>query len=172
MKATGIVRRIDDLGRIVIPKEIRKTFKIHEGSPLEIFTDSDGSIIFKKYSPVGEMGNLAQIYADTLNSVLSCACVISDTDKIIAVSGVSKKDFAEKAVSDKIRNFITQRKTQCTEESMLITDSSERKSDYCCLILSSGDVMGTIILTGTSKKDINTQSVVKATALLLGKQAE
>lgn len=67
MKATGIVRRIDDLGRVVIPKEIRRTMRIREGDPLEIYTDNDGEVIFKKYSPIGELSGFAGIYAEVLH---------------------------------------------------------------------------------------------------------
>ena len=69
MKATGIVRRIDDLGRIVVPKEIRRTLRIREGDALEIFTDREGEIILKKYSPLGEMGNFADQYAESLAQI-------------------------------------------------------------------------------------------------------
>ena len=83
MKATGIVRRIDDLGRIVIPKEIRRTMRIREGDPLEIFTENDGTVIFKKYSPIGELGEFAHQYAESLAKTTGLACCISDKDTII-----------------------------------------------------------------------------------------
>lgn len=86
MKATGIVRRIDDLGRIVIPKEIRRTLRIREGDPLEIFTDREGKVILKKYSPIGELGTLAGIYADSLSKTLDCTVCITDTDQVIAAA--------------------------------------------------------------------------------------
>ena len=70
MRATGIVRRIDDLGRVVIPKEIRRTMRIREGDPLEIFTDRDGSVILRKYSPIGEIGEFAQEYAEAMHKTL------------------------------------------------------------------------------------------------------
>lgn len=91
MKATGIVRRIDDLGRIVIPKEIRRTMRIREGDPLEIYTSPDGEVIFKKYSPVGEISCTASQYADVLSKVGGCPAVICDRDHVIAVSGMAKK---------------------------------------------------------------------------------
>ena len=90
MKATGIVRRIDDLGRIVIPKEIRRTLRIREGDPLEIFTDREGKVILKKYSPIGELGSLAGIYADSLSKTLGCTVCITDTDQVIAAAGNGK----------------------------------------------------------------------------------
>lgn len=90
MKATGIVRRIDDLGRVVIPKEIRRTLRIREGDPLEIFTDREGEIILKKYSPIGELGTLAKLYAESLAQTLGCTVCITDTDQVVAASGVGK----------------------------------------------------------------------------------
>lgn len=95
MKATGIVRRIDDLGRIVIPKEIRRTMRIREGDPLEIYTSPEGEVIFKKYSPVGEISSAASQYADVLSKVGGCPAVICDRDHVIAVSGMSKKEIIE-----------------------------------------------------------------------------
>ena len=88
MKATGIVRRIDDLGRVVIPKEIRRTLRIREGDPLEIYTDTDGEVIFKKYSPVGEMSAFATQYAEVLARISGLPTLISDRDHIIAAAGV------------------------------------------------------------------------------------
>ena len=84
MKATGIVRRIDDLGRVVVPKEIRRTLRIREGDPLEIFTDREGEIILKKYSPIGELGNLAKLYAESLSQTLGCTVCITDTNQVVA----------------------------------------------------------------------------------------
>ena len=95
MKATGIVRRIDDLGRVVIPKEIRRTMRIREGDPLEIFTEKDGEVIFKKYSPIGELGDFAVTYAESLNKTAGIPTLITDRDNIIAVSGLSKKELLE-----------------------------------------------------------------------------
>lgn len=92
MKATGIVRRIDDLGRVVIPKEIRRTLRIREGDPLEIFTDRDGEVILKKYSPIGELGDFAKEYADSLHDSINHITCIADRDVIIAVAGAPKKE--------------------------------------------------------------------------------
>ena len=92
MKATGVVRRIDDLGRIVIPKEIRKTLRIKEGSPLEIFTEKEGDIILRKYSPIGEISNFSSEYVESLAKVTDLIAIVTDKDTIIAVSGTQKKD--------------------------------------------------------------------------------
>ena len=90
MKATGIVRRIDDLGRIVIPKEIRRTLRIRESDPLEIFTDREGEIILKKYSPIGEMSTFAKQYAESLAQVSGQMTLIADRDQFIAAAGGCK----------------------------------------------------------------------------------
>ena len=99
MKATGIVRRIDDLGRVVIPKEIRRTMRIREGDPLEIYTDREGEVIFKKYSPIGELSSFAAQYAETLYKTCGLSVIISDRDAVIALAGVSKKEYADKRLS-------------------------------------------------------------------------
>ena len=99
MKATGVVRRIDDLGRIVIPKEIRRTLRIKEGDPLEIFTEKDGDIILKKYSPIGELTNFATEYVESLNKITGHIALITDRDTVIAISGTTKKDILEQKIS-------------------------------------------------------------------------
>ena len=111
MKATGIVRRIDDLGRVVIPKEIRRTMRIREGDPLEIFTDKDGVVILKKYSPIYELGNFAQEYAEALNHSLKHIACICDKDIFVAVSGTAKKEFIERGISSELEEIINDRKT-------------------------------------------------------------
>src|SRR6478735_11597866 len=111
MKATGIVRRIDDLGRVVIPKEIRRTLRIREGDPLEIFVDRDGEVILKKYSPIGELGDFAKEYAESLSETLGHITLITDRDVIIAVAGASKRDFLEKPIGNDVEKSMEDRKT-------------------------------------------------------------
>ncbi|GAB6138985.1 stage V sporulation protein T [Halanaerobaculum tunisiense] len=100
MKATGIVRRIDDLGRVVIPKEIRRTMRIREGEPLEIFVDRDGEVILKKYSPIGELGEFAQEYVDSLAEVTGHIACVLDRDAVVAVAGTTKNKYIDKPASD------------------------------------------------------------------------
>lgn len=119
MKATGIVRRIDDLGRVVIPKEIRRTMRIREGDPLEIFVDGEGEVILKKYSPIGEMSDFAKEYADSLNESTGQAVFITDRDKIIAVSGASKKEYLGKPIGRLVEKAMDERR-------LLINSKSER----------------------------------------------
>ncbi len=99
MKATGIVRRIDDLGRVVIPKEIRRTLRIREGDPLEIYTATDGEVIFKKYSPIGELSEFAAQYAEVLARISAMPTLVCDRDHVIAASGVSKREYLERRIS-------------------------------------------------------------------------
>ncbi|MGM9609855.1 MAG: stage V sporulation T C-terminal domain-containing protein, partial [Eubacteriales bacterium] len=109
MKATGIVRRIDDLGRVVIPKEIRRTMRIREGDPLEIYTNREGEVIFKKYSPIGELSSFATEYADTLARIGALQVVITDRDAVIATGGVSKKEYGDKRISPELEKLIESR---------------------------------------------------------------
>ena len=111
MKATGIVRRIDDLGRVVIPKEIRRTLRIREGDPLEIFVDRDGEVILKKYSPIGELGDFAKEYAESLYESTGHITIISDRDTFIAVAGGSKKEYLDKPIGNLLENCMENRKT-------------------------------------------------------------
>ena len=92
MKATGIVRRIDDLGRVVIPKEIRRTLRIKEGTPLEIFTDKEGEVILKKYSPIGELSVFAKEYAESLAQTTGMIACITDHDQVVAASGQDSRE--------------------------------------------------------------------------------
>ena len=109
MKATGIVRRIDDLGRVVIPKEIRRTLRIKEGDPLEIFTDREGEIILKKYSPIGELSAFAREYAEALAATSGHSVCITDRDQVVAAAGNNRKEYAGKAISRQLENLIQNR---------------------------------------------------------------
>ncbi len=183
MKATGVVRRIDDLGRIVIPKEIRKTLRIKEGDPLEIFTDKDGEIILKKYSPIGELSEFAINYAETLAKTTGHIACITDKDTVIAVSGAPKKEFLQQNLSSELEEIMDQKEIYTSkgnnEVSLPITqnDNQERKynSQVVYPIVSQGDSIGSIILIS---KDKNTKmgdmelKVVQSAASFLGSQME
>ena len=150
MKATGIVRRIDDLGRVVIPKEIRRTLRIREGDPLEIFVDRDGEVILKKYSPIGELGDFAKEYAESLSETLGHITLITDRDNIIAVSGTSKKDFMEKPIGDVVEKAMEDRKTVIAGEPgeyNITRDKAENfSSKVIAPIIAGGDPIGTVIM--------------------------
>ena len=153
MKATGIVRRIDELGRVVIPKEIRRTLRIREGDPLEIYTDREGQVILKKYSPIGELNEFAQEYAEALNENTNHLVMISDRDHIIAVSGGSRKEYIEKRISPELEKIIEGRTTYLTDEEnkpMKIIYEADNLDEYESQIISpivmQGDPIGSVIL--------------------------
>ena len=154
MKATGVVRRIDDLGRVVIPKEIRKVHRIKEGDPLEIFTDKEGEIILKKYSPIGELTEFATTYADTISKTTGHITCITDKDTVIAVAGGSKKDFLEKSLSKELEEIIENKEVFKSKEnneiSIPITQNEGRERIYNSQviypIITDGDVVGSVIL--------------------------
>lgn len=178
MKATGIVRRIDDLGRVVIPKEIRRTMRIREGDPLEIYTEKDGEVIFKKYSPIGELGDFAITYAETLNKTAGVPTLITDRDNIIAVSGVSKKDFLEKRVSSDIENLMSEKesfKSQGVDSGISIAEGMEQyNAGVVVPIVSEGDTIGSVIFVMKDREN-PTETEVKlaeAAAGFLGKHME
>lgn len=148
MKATGIVRRIDDLGRVVVPKEIRRTLRIREGDPLEIFTGREGEVILKKYSPIAELGQFAQAYVEALYDTLGTATFISDRDEVIAVAGISKKDYLNKPLSSYAETIITERKMineQFEKEMEFVTGQVEMVKSYCIApIIAAGDTVGAV----------------------------
>ena len=178
MKATGIVRRIDDLGRVVIPKEIRRTLKIREGMPMEIFTDSSGEVILKKYSPVGEMSNIAQAYADTLVVLTGCGAVICDSEQVIAVAGAAKKELLQKAISSQIENILAEKNAFIAknDENMPITKDIPVNAAALHPVVSMGDVLGAVVLVKTDKSptQISSESAesLRAAAMFLARQLE
>ena len=109
MKATGIVRRIDDLGRVVIPKEIRRTMRIREGDPLEIYTTKEGEVIFKKYSLLGGLEDFAAQFCDTLSRSTDFTAAVTDRDAIIAVAGVGKRELLGKTISEPLERIMEDR---------------------------------------------------------------
>ncbi len=180
MKATGIVRRIDDLGRVVIPKEIRRTMRIREGDPLEIFTDREGEIILKKYSPIGELGTFAKEYAESLAQTAGHTTCIIDKDQIIAVSGGTKKDFYEKHISSAMEKCINSRNTLIMGRSdsnfiPLLEDDTINSYNYQLVapIISEGDVLGAVVFLSQDKKMGEVEGkLAGAAAGFLGKQME
>lgn len=183
VKATGVVRRIDDLGRVVIPKEIRKTLRIKEGAPLEIFTDKEGEIILKKYSPIGELSEFATGYAETLAKTTGHIACITDKDTIIAVSGGSKKEFLEQNISTELERIMDEKENYTSRENNDVAipitqnDNKERRNNAQVVypIISDGDVIGSVILISKDKNTKMTeveQKVVQSAANFLGNQME
>lgn len=182
MKATGIVRRIDDLGRVVIPKEIRRTLRIREGDPLEIFTDREGGVILKKYSPIGELTEFSKGYAESLQQAAGHIVVICDRDNIISISGTSKKEYLDKKISGELEKIIDERKTvQYKQDSEFIAlyDDEEAGDKYkgqvISPILAEGDAIGAVIIVskdeGKKLGDIEIKLAETASSFL-GKQME
>lgn len=155
MKATGIVRRIDDLGRVVIPKEIRRTLRIREGDPLEIFTDREGEVILKKYSPIGELGDFAVEYVESLHQTVGHISCVADKDSIIAVAGGAKKEFLDKSISADLERIMEMKKPVAAnrgEEGKMhaITANEEDQTKYSAQVIApivaDGDAIGAVIL--------------------------
>ncbi|WP_407272201.1 stage V sporulation protein T [Radiobacillus sp. PE A8.2] len=178
MKATGIVRRIDDLGRVVIPKEIRRTLRIREGDPLEIFVDREGEVILKKYSPISELGDFAKEYADALFDSLGSPVLICDRDEFIAVSGESKKDYLGKNIGSIMEKAMDTRNViaGADESSIEIVDGNEEKIASYVLspIIANGDPIGCVMIMSKDKKDISIveQKSVETAASFLARQME
>ena len=181
MKATGIVRRIDDLGRVVIPKEIRRTLRIREGDPLEIFTDREGEITLKKYSPIGELSAFAKQYAESLAQTMGCLVCVCDMDQIIAAAGTGKKDLQDKYISRPLEKQLGDRSQIMAalgdKKYVAITDSQEEEYEYeiICPIICEGDVIGgVILLSKDAKKKLGEleQKMAACAAGFLGKQME
>ncbi|MCL6572950.1 MAG: stage V sporulation protein T [Bacillus sp. (in: Bacteria)] len=155
MKATGIVRRIDDLGRVVIPKEIRRTLRIREGDPLEIFVDRDGEVILKKYSPISELGDFAKEYAEALFDSLGSPILICDRDTYITLAGGSKKDYLNKNISDVVEKTMEERNSVLViqqSDIALIDGIVESLTSYTIgPIIANGDPIGAVIIFSKEK---------------------
>ena len=136
MKATGIVRRIDELGRVVIPKEIRRTQRIRRGDPLEIFTTGDGEVIFKKYSPIGELQGVAMQYAEVLSKSFALTAFVADRDRMMAVAGAGRRDLADRSISQPLEKLMESRKPylrQDAEQTVLPCEGSPMLDDLKAL---------------------------------------
>ena len=179
MKATGIVRRVDDLGRIVIPKEIRRTLKIREGDPLEIYTEKDGGVIFRKYSPMGDMLEFAAQMCEAIGTNTGRIAAVADRDSIIALHGAPKRELMDKPNSTELERLMEQRKNyrfQPGESMLRATESSDKYHlGVAAPILSQGDLMGCVLLlmgenaTAFQESD---QKLAQTVANFLGKQLE
>ena len=182
-RSTGVTRRCDELGRLVLPKEIRRTMRIREGDPLEIFTNREGEIILKKYSPIGELASFADEYAETLYKTCSLCVVISDRDAVIATAGVPRKEYLEKALSPSLEKIIENRALYIWREGMerlpVLADGGSHTVSCAMPILAEGDIVGCVIsLTATDKQGrIGAPSeaeskLIQTAAGFLGRQLE
>ncbi len=178
MKATGIVRRIDDLGRVVIPKEIRRTLRIREGDPLEIFTKSDGEVIFKKYSPMGELSEFSGQYSEVLNRTANSPIVITDRDHVISVSGLSKKDIMDRRVSLPLEDLMESREKfidSGEKNALYPIEGLEMRALVVYPVIASGDIAGSVIFMESEGKKSADETDIKlcqVAAAFLGKQME
>ena len=181
VKATGIVRRIDDLGRVVIPKEIRRPLRIRESDPLEIFTNNEGAIILKKYSPIGELGSFAKQYAESLSQVSGHVALIADRDQFIAAAGSNSKQILGKNVSKELEEKMNSRETVCASRGeksyigVMDNEVEEYQHEVIIPIITQGDIIGAVVLLSTNEGDDMDEVEMKlaqSAAGFLGKQME
>ncbi len=181
MKATGIVRRIDDLGRVVIPKEIRRTLRIREGEPLEIFTDREGEVILKKYSPIGEMNTFAQQYAESLALTIGNLVCITDKEQVIAAAGSGKKGLYEKKLHEKMEETIEKREMlhAALGEKGYIPFVEGQEEEYAsqiiCPVIAQGDAVGAVVLLEKNAKTPfgeTEKKLISCAADFIGRQME
>jgi len=179
MKATGIVRRIDDLGRVVIPKEIRRTMRIREGDPLEIYTEKDGEVIFKKYSPMGELADFAAQICESLHKTTESTAIVCDRDSIISVSGGTKREFQDKRISPELEQIMEARKIYKYEQTgipkSVLEDDEKYHLSIAAPILSEGDVLGCVVFASPKNSPPSGEIELKlaqTVASFLGKQME
>ena len=165
MKATGIVRRIDDLGRVVIPKEIRRTLRLHEGTPLEIFTDREGEIILKKYSPMMELTAFSSQYAEAMAQSTGLMVCITDRDQVIAVSGGPRKDYLQKSISRQLEVLIGERQIVTAGKDdrgfiPITPDEPEGATAQVVVpIICEGDAIGSVILLSRAEAGLHSRRI-------------
>ena len=154
MKATGIVRRIDDLGRVVIPKEIRRTMRIREGDPLEIYTSRDGEVIFKKYSLLGGVEDFSGQLCETMSRSTGCICAVTDRDTVIAVAGGGKRELLGKRITPELEQIMEGRRIYQyggEDQPIPVSDSNDKLiTSVAAPILAEGDLLGLVLFIGTA----------------------
>ncbi len=179
MTLAGIVRRIDDLGRVVVPKEIRRTLRIREGDPLEIYTDREGGIVLRKYSPIGELGEVAKEYVESVASVAGCTVCATDRDMVVAAAGPEKKEYLGREIHTKLQQCIEDRRTVVAKRDEAkfcpITEDSHEVEEAVSPIISQGDAIGTIVLLSKNEdksfSDFEEKMAICG-SLFLGRQME
>jgi AbrB family transcriptional regulator (stage V sporulation protein T) len=178
MKATGIVRRIDDLGRVVIPKEIRRTMRIREGDPLEIYTEKDGEVIFKKYSPMGEWSESAAQLCEAMHKTADCMAAIADRDTYISVCGTPRRELIEKHISSELEHLMESRKLyqrSAAEHGIPLVEGAEKYVvEVAAPIISEGDILGCVLFFSDGTKPLGDVEfkLAQTVAAFLGKQME
>ena len=182
MKATGIVRRIDDLGRVVVPKEIRHTMRIREGQAMEIYTGREGEIILKKYSPIEELAECAAGFTKSISTVTGCLVCVSDQEQIVAANGKEQKNYLGKSSSSRLEEAILNRKTVLARPGekayfsiLENTDNTTPLPELIFPILSSGDAIGSVILCGKDRESLpgdTEKKLLQVAATYLGREME
>ena len=183
MRATGIVRRIDELGRVVIPKEIRRTLRIREGDPLEIYTDKDGEVILKKYSPIGEISSFAKDYTESLFRALGHIACICDRDMVVSASGVPRKELCDRPISRDLEAAIQGRQVvnvnrQSGGRMLAVTneeDAAAYTAQVICPIIAAGESIGAVLLLSreqNARMGDTELKVAETTASIVGRQME
>ncbi|MCL2083871.1 MAG: AbrB/MazE/SpoVT family DNA-binding domain-containing protein [Oscillospiraceae bacterium] len=179
MKATGIVRRIDDLGRVVIPKEIRRTMRIREGDPLEIYTDKDGEVIFKKYSPMGELSSFAAQICETLHKTSGYPVAVTDRDLVIASAGTPRRELADRRVGEELERIMESRQLYVYKQGdrkLNVSDGADKYFiELAAPIIAEGDVSGCVLFVAADEPHTLGDTEIKlaqTVAGFLGKQME
>ncbi len=178
MKATGIVRRIDDLGRVVIPKEIRRTMRIREGDPLEIYTDRDGEVIFKKYSPIGEWSQFASQYAETLHKTCGLSVIICDRDAVVASAGVPKRDYTDRRLTAEFDALMDERSlyTRSGESRFTVVEGVSQYVSCAMPIMANSDIIGCVASVVSEDaplpREVPEAKLIQTAASFLGRQLE
>lgn len=168
MKATGIVRRIDDLGRIVIPKEIRRTMRIREGDPLEIYTSNEGEVVFKKFSPVGELATFSGQYAEILNKEGGLPVIICDKDHVVAVAGIPKKEILERRIAPALEDMMLTNRPiagDIADKKIRPVEGIDRYAVTGSLVTVDGDPSGCILFLSGDKGVTATEAQHKMCSL-------
>lgn len=179
MKATGITRKLDSLGRIVIPKEIRRVNHLGEGASLEIYTDQEGEIILKKYSPMVEMGDFAKQYVDALSQTIGHTVCIADRDQVIAAAGSMKRDYLGKPVSRQLDGLIGRRESVGPNSGKkfipILSEDSEYEAQTVYPIIAEGDAIGAVAILSRDNHVRFTDTEYKAASVaasFIGRQME
>ncbi len=179
MKATGIVRRIDDLGRVVIPKEIRRTMRIREGDPLEIYTSNDGEVIFKKYSPINELSDGASQCAEVVQKLSGSPVVVFDRDHVVAVAGAQKKEYSQRRLSPALEEILESRVPYLYSAEnptpIMPVEGIQKQALAISPIISAGDISGAVAIMQSEQSQKPTEQqlmLAQAAAMFLGKQIE
>ena len=179
MKATGIVRRIDDLDRVVIPKEIRRTMRIREGDPREIYTSRDGEVIFKKYSLLGGVEDFAGQLCETMSRSTGCICAVTDRDTVIAVAGCAKRELLGKHITPALEQIMESRRIyqlSAGGEKLPASDSAPQFfAQVAAPILAEGDLLGLVLFLGGDGSPLTSDAEFKlaqTVAAFLGRHLE